>query len=265
MPISFFTWNLFEIGVTAITGNADTGYPKARLWDRCGVLYWKDTAGPADYIFMVEQVGSDGFGYSTEGFGYDTDTFGYDGDLAEVDLLYVAGHNFVGHACYWQYSDNGANWTDQENWTQADSNPIVKTISSAESRKYWRLKVANITNPICGEIIISKGVSFTIMNQPRPQKQPSANVSWNGSIGGLDRSIKNGPKKDGWEYLIRIRSASDLVVFESAIDNLDEYSKPFILQDMNNNYLMVRLLNEPPIEYDPPLTKTIDINVIETI
>lgn len=262
MPVKLFTFNLFELGIVSITGDADTGYPEARLWDRCGAFYWKDTAS-GNYEFKVEQVGSDGFGYTDDDFGYSTDGFGYDEALAEIDLLWIKGHNFIGHTCYWQYSDNGAGWTTQETWTQADSNPIVKTISSAESHRYWRLYVSSITNPVCAEIIMSKGAQFAVMGNPMPIKQPVANVSWSASVGGLERSIKYGPAKKSWEYRIQIRAAEDLAALEDALDNLDEYSKPFLFKDMNDNYLLVRLTTEPPIEYDPPLSEYVDFNVKE--
>ena len=255
VPIKLFTFNLFELGIATITGDPDTGYPEARLWDRCGVLYWKDTTS-GSYEFKVEQVGADGFGYSA-------DSFGYDGELAEIDLLWVKGHNFIGKTCYWQYSDTALAWSTQETWTQADSNPIIKTISSPAEHRFWRLYVASVTNPVCAEIIMSKGVEFAILSNPRPKKQPQANVSWNASIGGLDRSIKAGQAKNTWEYMIRVRSAEDLAAMESELANLDEYSKPFLIKDMNNNYLLCRLLNDPAIEYDPPLSEYIDFNIKE--
>ena len=268
MPISLYTFNLFEIGIATITGDPDMGYPEARLWDRCGAIYWKDTAS-GSYEFKVEQVGSDGFGYTDDDFGYTDDSFGYDGDLAEIDLLWVKGHNFIGRTCYWQYSDTGLSWTTQETWTQADSSPIVKTITPPAEHKFWRLYVASITNPVCGEIIMSKGAEFAVMGQPRPRKQAQANVSWNASIGGLDRSIKAGPAKNTWEYQVRIRSTDTLTfdqasaAFAAEMENLDEYSKPFLIKDIKGNYMLVRLLNEPPIEHDPPLSEYIDFNIKE--
>ena len=115
--IKLYTRNILDTGTLTVTGDADSGYPESRLYDRDNNLYWKE-ASADKVIFSVDQGASP----------------------VAVDSLIINVHNFDGSYMAWQYSDNGNYWIDAvTRWTQSGNSQIVKTLSTALTKRYWRL------------------------------------------------------------------------------------------------------------------------------
>lgn len=120
--IKLFTRNILETGTFTVTGNPDSGYPEARLHDRDINLYWKDVSESL-VNFNVDQGAS---------------------PLA-VDSLIISGHNFSGSDMAWQWSENNSDWYDAVPvWSQNDNSQIVKTLTTALTKRYWRILLGNV-------------------------------------------------------------------------------------------------------------------------
>ena len=120
--IKLFTRNILETGTFTVTGNPDSGYPEARLHDREISLYWKD-ASESLVNFVVDQGAS---------------------PLA-VDALIISGHNFSGSDIAWQWSDDNVTWYDAVDvWMQSDNLQIVKILTTALTKRYWRILLGNV-------------------------------------------------------------------------------------------------------------------------
>ncbi|MDY7034563.1 MAG: hypothetical protein SV375_00145 [Thermodesulfobacteriota bacterium] len=257
--ITLYTRNILEDGTVDVTGTADTGYPESRLYDRSSSMYWKYTTGAT----KIDQ-----FGFGEDDFGFGGDRFGFEYEeqqdiiihcaqssaIRPVDLLFIAGHNFDGRTILWQYSvDGGVTWSAAATWAQSGNGDIVKSLASAITARDWRVVVGMHVNPIAGECIMSQGRSFQALGNPTPSEQPTGNVIWSRSIGGLERSIKLGSKKMGWNMELRFNGDADLQDFRAAMDDLSDYSLPLLLKDINDEYYIMRLLSEPVINHSPPL------------
>ena len=268
--ITLCTYNILEHGTVTLSVSADTGYPIARIYDRSGVLYWTYTTGATPV---------DRFGFEGDEFGFEGDEFGFGYEeqqdiiftvdqgsaIKNVDLLYIAGHNFDGRNMAWECGNDGEYWTAAASWTQRGNGPIIKTLSSALAKRYWRVKVATHVNPMCSEIIISDGQAFQVLGNVRPLEQPKGNVGWSKSIGGLERSIKYGQAVKGWGYRLRFNGQADFDNFKAAMADLDDYSKPFLIKDLNDDYFLARRLYDPSYEHDPPLRTYEDFSIMEVL
>jgi len=273
--IKFYPYNILESGTVTVTGTADTGYPESRLYDRSINLLWKYTTGAMEIIFQVDQggerIGSMGNDtYLIGGMGDDSYAIGSMGgdeidEIKEVDLLYISGHNFNTRDMTWDYSDNGDNWTEQDSWTQDGNGVIIKTIPSSISATFWRVTVASHVNPQCAEIIMGLAYSFDIQKTPDPNHSWLDNVTWSQSIGGQERGIKLGNKRARRLYAVKLTPANRLI-FQSVIGNLDGFSLPFLIQDMNDDYFMARF-DPPPAEGYFLHTKAVevDLNLVEML
>jgi len=226
--IKLYTRNILEDGTVTVTGTADTGYPKARLYDRAISLYWKDTVTEAK-TFHVDQGASGN---------------------ESVDILIIPKHNFNGADMTWEYSTDDSNWTAAvAGWTQGDNNQIVKTIASALTKRYWRVTVSSMANPQCSEIFMSYGYEFKVDFVSNPVLVDVPNVQWSQSVGGLERSTRFGNERRQRSYAIFL-DTTDLASFRAAMDDLNHYSKPFYLKDHEDSYFMVRFVGSgaPPDE-----------------
>ena len=242
--ITFYPYNLLELGTVTVTGDPDTGYPESRLYDRAVSLFWKDSALEAKN-FVVDQ--------------------GATGDK-EIDFLAIEKHNFYNIAMQWQYStDNfSADINDAvTDWTPADNTQIIKTLATAQTKRYWRVTVATILNPKCSEIFMSKGYTFDVDRQG-PRGGEVSNVQWNRTIGGLERSTKFGPARRVRNYSLNLTSA-DVTSFLEAMSYLDDYSKPFYFKDHKGAYFMARLTSDPLEGWNHELLTGINIDIIEQI
>ena len=224
--IKLYTRNALEDGTVTVTGTPDTGYPEARLYDRAISFYWKDTVTEAK-TFHVDQGASGG---------------------EAVDALIIDKHNFNGEDMTWQYSTNDADWTNAVTpWTQGDNNQIVKTLSTALTKRYWRVTVTSMENPQCSEIFMSYGYEFMVDFVENPQAGDEPNVVWEQSVGGLERSTKLGGARKIRTYALFLENNNDdritLTDFRAALADLDEYAYPFYFKDHEGNYWLARILS----------------------
>ena len=243
--ITLYTRNILETGTVTVTGTPDTGFPESRLHDRAISLFWKDTVTEAKN-FVVDQ--------------------GATGNLA-VDFLAVQRHNFSGAAMQWQYSNDnfaGDSHDAVTDWNQGDNNQIIKTIAAAATHRYWRVILASMANPKCGEIYMSCGRTFEVKASPAPMYGERENVQWNRTVGGLERSSKLGDERRARDYGLFL-SASELTDFQAAMTELDGYSKPFYIKDDEGAYFMCRLLIVPVPSGDHKTHKRIQLSVIEML
>uniref|UniRef100_A0A6M3KWM8 Uncharacterized protein n=1 Tax=viral metagenome TaxID=1070528 RepID=A0A6M3KWM8_9ZZZZ len=256
MGIYLYTRNILENGTVTVTGgDPDTGYPVARLYDRYADLSWKCTTG-SDY--KVGPMGGDT--YSIGPMGGDTYEIGDIGQTFNfqiqqeannqkfIDTLLIAGHNFDGRLMKWQYSDDGAEWTDAlSSWTQDGNALIVKSISEL-NKPFWRVNVYNAVDPVCGEIVMSLGQTFPVMYAPNPAKIARPNIAWSQSIGGTERGIKYGGAKREWDYQLNLIS-TELTTFETAMDDLSDLTRPFFVKDHLSTYMLVRFIDPPAYNF----------------
>lgn len=244
--ITLYTRNILETGAVTVTGTPDTGFPESRLYDRAISLYWKDTVTEAKN-FVADQGASD--------------------NLA-VDFLAIPKHNFNGKDMQWQWSTDDFSGSIEDavgDWNQGDNLQIIKTLGSALTKQYWRVTLASIENPLCSEIFMSLGRKFDVAAAEGTPVDELANVEWNRTVGGLERSTKFGDERRMREYTLLL-DASALTAFRAAKAELDGYSKPCYIKDRDGYYWMCRLQGVPTEDPDKvdTLTRT-TINVIEML
>jgi len=213
--IKMFPYNILAEGATTVTGDPDTGYPEARLYDFSIDFYWKDTASDT-YVFQVNQ--------ST---------------TLPIDLLVVEIHNFSGLTIHWEYSDNGSDWTAAVSSWVAGADQIIKTLDVALSHKYWRVRVISAVNPQCTEIYMSGGYSFRVDFQTEPESGDLDNVIWQESLGGLERSVKLGEERKTRNYRLILDNTA-VLSFRTATAYMNNYSRPFYFGDHESNYWLAR-------------------------
>jgi len=241
--ITLYTRNILETGTVTVTGDADSGFPEARLCDRETALLWKDTVTEAK-DFKVDQ--------------------GVTGNLF-VDLLGIFNHNFDGEDIEWQHSDDNSIWVDAViDWTQDGSGQIIKTLSAAELRRFWKVTLTSMENPQAGELFMSYGCTFDIQARPAPSRQHSDNVRWNRSLGDAERSVKFGKKRRAYNYVLFL-SEADLADFDSAMEDLDDYAKPFLICDHAGEYYFCRLTAPPSVSYDNKEYSRVELSIIEKL
>lgn len=244
--IALYTRNILKTGTVTVTGDPDAGFPESRLYDRAISLFWKDTITEAKN-FVVDQSAA--------------------GNLA-VDFLAVHRHNFNGAAMQWQYSNDNFSADEHDavtDWNQGDNNQIIKTLSSPVTQRYWRVTLASMANPKCGEIFMSYAREFEAMIDPTPDLKRVSNVRWNRTVGGLERSTKAGDVRRARSYSLFL-NATDLALFQAAMDELDEYSLPFWIKDHDGNYFPCRITEDIKEDYDHDAARTrIRLNVIEML
>jgi hypothetical protein len=239
--IKLYTRSIFEDGTVTVTGTADTGYPKSRLYDRAISLYWKDTVTEAK-VFHVDQGASDN---------------------ESVDALFIPKHNFNGEDMTWQYSTDDTNWTNAvAGWTQSGNTQVEKVLTTAVTARYWRVTVTSMENPQCSELFLSYGYEFKVDFVSYPALDERPNVLWNMTVGGLERSTKLGNERRQRSYAIFLES-SDLTNFRAAMDDLDHYAKPFYLKDHEGSYFMARLVEVPTETFITEGHVTMNVKFIE--
>lgn len=245
--IKLYTRNILEDGTVTVTGTADTGYPKSRLYDRAISLYWKDTVTEAK-VFHVDQGASGN---------------------ESVDALFIPKHNFNGEDMTWQYSDDDASWTNAcAGWTQSGNTQIEKILTTAVTARYWRVTVTSMANPQCSEIFMSYGYEFRVDFAQNPVFDGSPNVVWTQTVGGLERSTKLGSERRRRSFLLFLENNNDattLVDWRAAMTDLDNYSNPFYLKDHEGNYFMARLDGRPKETFITEGHVQVAIDVVEML
>jgi hypothetical protein len=238
-----FTYNIAETGTVSMSGTPDTGYPASRLYDRSKNIMWKDADNIAR-TFQIDQGAT----------------------IKDIDLLWIANHNFDGEDITWEYSDNGSSWSDAvTGWTQGGNDPIVKIFPDSDlSHRYWKVTITSLANAVCGEIFMGYGYTFPIMDKPIPAHGYLDNVQWSRSVGGQERGIKRGESRERRAYTLRLESA-DLANFLLAVDDLDGFSLPFLIKDKDDNYYLMRFDRIPSRGYLANIVDEIDINLVEMV
>lgn len=225
--IKLYTRNILEDGTVTVTGDADSGFPESRLYDRDVSLYWKDTVTEAK-TFHVDQGASGN---------------------ESVDFLAIVGHNFNGEDLTWEYSENDVDWTPAvDGWTQGDNLQIVKTLPTALTKRYWRVTLSSMANPRCAEIFMSYGYEFQVDFNQAQLGLKRSNVLWQETVGGVDRSVKLSSVRRVRNYNLFLDEDSESFSrtnFRAAMDDLSDLSKPFFLKDHEGSYFMVHLTNDP--------------------
>lgn len=241
--VIFYPQNILEDGTVTVSGTPDTGFPESRLYDRAISLFWKDTVvGAVD--FHVDQGAA---------------------DTNAVDFLAIEKHNLNGKVLEWQWSTDDSSWTDAvTDWTQGDNAQIIKTLSTALTKRYWQVTLTSMTNPKCSEVYMGLGYSFNLKLNPSPQKTDIDNVRWNRSIGGLSRSTKFGDARKSRTYSFLL-SAAQLTNFETMTALLDEYSKPFYIKDHDDAYWLARFASIPLFDLFDSTYTQVTVNLIEQL
>lgn len=221
--IKLFTRNILETGTVEVTGEPDSGYPEARLYDRDGTLYWKDTVTEAK-TFKVDQGASNN---------------------KSIDLLAIIGHNFDGEDLTWEYSEDDSNWYDAVvGWSQSGNSQIIKTLAAALTKRYWRVTLSSMPSPRCAEMFMSYGYEFQVDFNNPVSVQKKSYVLWQETASGIDRSVKQGDRRRMRSYPLFLDSTTRENL-RDALDDLDELSKSFFIKDHEDNYFLCRLLEDP--------------------
>jgi len=229
--IELITDNVFEeandSGVLTVTGTPDTGFPESRLGDRAVSLFWKDTATGA---------------YSFEAFL---------ATASSVDFLAVHRHNFSGIAIDWQYdtlaSSSGESYANIiSQFTPTDNNQIIKTVSTPVESDAFKLAVASITNPRCGEIWMGRRYSYQVMLDAPPPETELPQVVRVKTLGGPNRFVKRGMAPRTRSYGLRLTDTQRTQFLTQMVD-LDEYSKGFYIRDHQGEYFPCFLTQIPVI------------------
>jgi hypothetical protein len=229
--ITIYPFNLLgESGVT-VTAFADAAYPKARLYDRSLNFYWQYTNTAA--FTITADAGASFSKY--------------------IDFLAVVNHNWSGATIDWQYSDNGTAWTNAlPQWTQSGSLPIYKELTTPLLHRYWRASIGSVASPRATEVYMSLGYPFRVVWSDTPTGRDQDNVDWIKTVGSLERSVKIAEAQKMRTYPIfhHKTDVSTLSSFRTAMDYLDEYSKPFFVKDHENGYWFARLVEVSEEEYN---------------
>lgn len=242
--ITLYTDNILEDATVSVTGDADSGYPESRLYDREISLYWKKTGtGQVDFT----ATGATG---------------------KSVDFLAIDKHNFSGKTLQWQHSTDNfvLDINDAVVDFVAGSGQIVKTLATPLTNKDWRVTVSGVTNPRCSEIFMSGGLQLRVRFDDNPRASDKANVTWQDTIGGIERSTKKGLKRKVRQYAILLdENTSEITNFRAAMVDLDDYSKPFYIKDHEGNYWLCRLTDPPEETFLSEGTVLMTIELLEKL
>lgn len=240
--------NILEDGTLTVTGGtAQSSYPASRLYDWSKNFLWKVVTGSSieaaeDIVIHVDY-----------------------GAATAVDTLFISNHNFDGYDMQWQWSANDADWNDAvTDWTQSGSGDIVKTLTSSQSARYWRVTIDG-ADLECGEIVMGLADEFNVQTRPVPRHTKLINVVWSKSVSGQERGIKMGDARRVRTYTLRLDS-TDLASFQTIIDdNLNQMSRPMLMRDKDENWFLARFDSVPSLEYllqDNTRTE-IDVTLVE--
>ncbi len=245
--ITLFTDNILERGTVSVTGSPDSGYPEERLWDRGISLFWL-VSGTQETVIQVDQ--------------------GATGNVA-VDFLSIESHNFDGETISWQHSATGT-FTGEETdavtpWVQSGNGQIIKELGAPVTARYWRVVITSMSGPTASEVFMGLGNTFDLMFAPAAQLGTEANVTWRATVGGPERSTRFGLKRKTRSYGLFLDNDTDLATLRTALDYLDDFSKPFYLKDHEDDYWFCRFAPIPGESWDNPDASKVQINVLEML
>ena len=156
-------------------------------------------------------------------------------------------------------------WSDAvTDWTQSGTDDIVKTLGSSQTKRYWKVTVSSITNPMAGEIIMGLAYEFDILARPDPVAGDLSNVAWTRSIGGQERGIQIGGKRRLRTYGVSLNS-SELSSFRQIVEDIEDYSKHFLFKDADGEWFLARF-EVPPQEIYYNISETrLHLRVMEAL
>jgi hypothetical protein len=167
---------------------------------------------------------------------------------------------------HWEWSDNDSAWNAAvTSWSQGDNDQIIKTLSTALTHRYWRVKVISAVNPQCTEVWMGLGYEFRITYDGDPSGKPLPNVRWRETVGGMERSTKlGGVRKERSYVLPHFQNDYTLASFREAEAYLDDYSKPLYIMDHEGNYWLARI-KDTEEGYTTEATAERDIEFLEML
>jgi len=245
--VTIFTNNILEAGSVTVTGSPDSGFPEERLWDRNISLFWL-TSGTQATVIQVDQ--------------------GATGNVA-VDFLSIESHNFDGETIAWQYSPTGAFAGEETDavapWVQSGNGQIIVELGAPVTARYWRVTITSMSGPTASEVFMGLGNTFNLMFSPSAKIGHEVNVSWRATVGGPERSTRFGVKRKTRSYGLFLDNDTDLATLRTALDYLDDFSKPLYLKDHEGNYWLCRFAPHPSESWDNPDASRLVLNLLEML
>lgn len=188
----------------------------------------------------------------------------------EVDTLVVpSGHVLTGLYCQLQYSTDDSIWTDAvTDWTQSGSSQIVKTMSSAQTKRYWRMYITAASSwgeaPELGEFYLTK--MYTVVSQPKYNLTEAyvSNIKRLEADSWKTENIINSTYRRKIDYEFPYCSSTEKAVFEDLRDEC-LFKKPFFITDHQGDQYFVELLEDMIIEPITPDHYNIKIKLMEVL
>jgi len=219
--ISILYRNILE-NSTVTTTNENTDYPKWRLHDRDVGKLFKGTS-TANHTIKADQGAT---------IQHDADT-----------LIIPAGHNLYGGAQIdWEYSANDADWYDMATAWAGAAGQIVKEISGAQTKRYWRLVLTSLAaNPEIPELWMGERLELSNVVPWGYQEGTKGNINKFESLSGRPHFLELGEDREYRSYDIKLYSSADREALELFLNH--SRGKPFWLKDMNGDWLFMCLVD----------------------
>ncbi len=188
MAIKFGYVNLLELGAVTVTSE-QSGYPKHRLYDRLINRNWMATAA-SDQTVHVDQGAS---------------------GSQPIDALFIPqGHTLDGATLYWEHSPDDTNWTPALSWTQTSDGAIFKTLSSAVTKRYWRLRIVGPTSvPAMAECFMTELKEIASSGPENVVTSKRVNVARAESTGGVAHYLARGGLRGAWQFDLNNMESSE--------------------------------------------------------
>lgn len=211
-----------ESGTVTVTSE-ESLYPAYRLYDRIYGRPWQATSTAAQTIHV--DAGSGGIQLNA--------------------LIIPSGHNLNGCTMSWQHSANDSSWSDAvTGWTQSGSGIIVKEMSSAETKRYWRLVISGASAaPYCHEIFMTY---LNVLTNPLlgGSRKKDRVVMRTVSYTGIPHLVKSGTSKHEFRGEYYPSDSTELTAFQAFLDAWDGY-KTFYIQDAFSAQFFCEFVSDP--------------------
>ena len=150
-------------------------------------------------------------------------------------------------------------------WTQGDNDQIVKEMVSAQTKQYWRVLVSAMDVVRCSEMYMSLGYEFSIKIDPLPTLGDIPNIEKVPSVGGMNRTIKQGEKKRFRSYGLKLTSAQ-LTQWQTVVSYLNDYSKDFFIKDHKDEVWLANFTQVPQeVHYGENIITEMVLNLEEQL
>jgi hypothetical protein len=237
--VQLLAYNLLEEGVVSVTG-VDSGYPASRLYDRSLGFYCMYSVTSA-YTIVANQNAL----------------------ALPVDTLVVEGHNLNGVLIQWQYSSNGSAYTTALSWTQSGNGQIMKQLPAPLTYQYWRLSIGSVQFQAT-EVFMGRAMSVPVVWDSPPALRQVADVEWQRTYGGVDHSIRIGPKRKARDYTVFMdRSIYPVASLRADLEYLDDLSKPIYVIDHEGTCFLAKFESDLQEDHMNEGILTATISVLE--